>query len=75
MKRPLISEYNKYYHRYVTNVQGGDVIAYMESNLEAYINLLCIITPETKLKKTATKRAEKQVLRLTLCCTKFQNQY
>ena len=24
----------------MTNVQGGDVIAYMESNLEAYINLL-----------------------------------
>lgn len=39
MKRPLISEYNEYYHRYVTNVQG-DVIACMQSNLESYIKLL-----------------------------------
>ena len=40
MKRPLLSEYNEYYHGYVTNVQAGDVIECMQSNLESYINLL-----------------------------------
>ena len=40
MKRPLTSEYNEYYHGYVTNVQSGDVIECMQSNLESYINLL-----------------------------------
>jgi|AOAMet_48_BLW_10_2_1038533.scaffolds.fasta_scaffold25506_1 hypothetical protein len=40
MKRPLISEYNEYYHRYVTNVQADDVIECMQSNLESYVNLL-----------------------------------
>lgn len=39
MKRPLISEYNEYYHRYVANVQG-DVLEAMQSNLESYIKLL-----------------------------------
>lgn len=39
MKRPLISEYNEYYHRYVTKVKG-DVLEAMQSNLELYIKLL-----------------------------------
>ncbi len=39
MKRPLISEYNEYYHRYITNVKG-DVLETMQSNLESYIKLL-----------------------------------
>lgn len=39
MKRPLISEYNEYYHRYITNVKR-DVLETMQSNLESYIKLL-----------------------------------
>lgn len=39
MKRPLISEYNEYYHRYIANVKG-DVLESMQNSLDTYIKLL-----------------------------------
>ena len=39
MNRPLISEYNEYYHRYIINVKG-DVLESMQNNLVQYVKLL-----------------------------------
>jgi len=39
MNRPLISEYNEYYHRYIILVKE-DVLESMQNSLDKYINLL-----------------------------------